>query len=384
MTYNPIVTTLKSIQHIKAEEGVIQGGANSSTHFNLATLDVVRKTRDITGPNGLVRVYADDMNCTAPAPQILDVLDYHNGKEVRDKGLIPNFIKYKCLLPPAIHDDTLQKFVDDLTRRGLHPDNILFHPNTTRNGVVIDDPDGKYGSLVMGIPIGSTQFVRREIDEINNELHRQFNKIANLKDAQIQLLFMRQCLDATITHLCRGLTPSQSASVTDTYTALQRQALCKIAGVSTISDLQFDLGRCSGDKGGLGLLNANTIAHGAFVASLIATLPHLNESLPEVRQEINDYIDNNIAPSSPTLQEFIASVQLIAAIDKKITLRGLIDLPQTKHKHLQRRLNSKFKELHEDTTLHNIQNHDDKQFWKHVQSGATAEAAAWLQAVPDG
>jgi len=354
MTYNPIVTTLDSIQHITAGEGVIQGGANSSTHFNLATLDVVRKTRDITGPNGLVRAYADDMNCTASAPQILDVLDYHKDQEVKDKGLIPNFGKYKCLLPPALYDDALQKMVDELIQRGLHPDNILFHPNTIRNGVTIEDPDGKYGSLVMGIPIGSTQYVRREIDSINEEIHRQFNKIANLQDAQIQLLFMRQCLDATITHLCRGLTPSQSASVTDTYTALQRQALCKIAGVLTISDLQFDLARCSGDKGGLGLLNANTIAHGAFVASFIATLPHLNESLPEVRQEINDYIDKNIAPSSPTIQEFIASVQLIATIDKKITLRGLIDLPPTKHKHLQRRLNSKFKELHEDRTLHNI------------------------------
>jgi hypothetical protein len=44
----------------------------------------------------------------------------------------------------------------------------------------------------------------------------------------------------------------------------------------------------------------------------------------------------------------------------------------------------KFKELHEDTTLHNIQNHDDKQFYKHVQRRVTAETVAWLRAVPDG
>ena len=384
ITANPILTPLDNMQHIIAGEGVIQGGANSSTHYNLTTLPIVTATNTIAKTGmGSARAYADDMTCNSSPEAILQVLDYHSSPEVRDKGLIPNFDKYTCLLPPTVNSNEADNYINLLLAKGLSPQRILRHPDTIVNGSRLEDKQGTFGSEVMGIPVGSAEFLYKALDKIIEDLTSQFDKLKDLRDSQTQLLFVRQCMDATITHLCRGLLPSQSAVLTQAYSALQRRALCNIAGVQSITDLQFDLARCPIDKGGLGLLNADTVAHGAFVASTLATLPHIYTTLPEVTSELTAFLATGAQPTSITLREFISSSAILAEADKTITLQALLELPASKHKHLQRRLNKKFKDNHVSSTITKIQNHPDHRFWRIVQSGATAEAGAWLEAVPD-
>jgi hypothetical protein len=106
ITNNPILTPLDDMQHITAGEGVIQGGANSSTHYNLTTLPLVTATNTIAqAGRGSARAYADDMTCNSSPEAILQILDYHNSPEVKAKGLIPNFDKCTCLLPPTVNDN---------------------------------------------------------------------------------------------------------------------------------------------------------------------------------------------------------------------------------------------------------------------------------------
>ena len=68
----------------------------------------------------------------------------------------------------------------------------------------------------------------------------------------------------------------------------------------------------------------------------------------------------------------------------KRQLQALLNFPHNKVKHLQRRLNKKFKENFITRTITTIKDDDDRQFWRIVQSGATIEAGARLEAIPDG
>jgi hypothetical protein len=160
---------------------------------------------------GSARAYADDMTCNSSPEAILQVLDYHSSPEVRDKGLIPNFDKYTCLLPPTINSNEADNYINLLLAKGLSPQRILRHPDTIVDGSRLEDKQGTFGSEVMGIPVGSAEFLYKALDKIIEDLTSQFDKLKDLRDSQTQLLFVRQCMDATITHPYRGLLPSRSA-----------------------------------------------------------------------------------------------------------------------------------------------------------------------------
>ena len=136
------------------------------------------------------------------------------------------------------------------------------------------------GTLVLGVPIGSNEFIAKHIDDVCAELAHLAKRIGLLKSSIAKFLLLRACFGACrINHLLRSLPFESGRSLSEKTAIIVRDTLGKILG-SALPDLNYELACLTVRRGGLGIRNPRLVFGPAFLASNLA-FGSAQEELPE-------------------------------------------------------------------------------------------------------
>ena len=195
---------------IRAKTGVPQGAPKSPLDFCIGTQSLNRNCNILAGEDGNSRSYMDDNFTNGPTKNIHQVIR-HQISEVKPIGMVLHPGKEKIALgnqgsqQKAV--EIKQSYIDEFS---IDPDNIFIHP--------ADSPveADKYGLTVMGIPVGSAEFVASSVSDSDSsplvKLNQEFDSLLELSkyDPQLSFLFLRIVFAGKLTHFLRGLLLSQS------------------------------------------------------------------------------------------------------------------------------------------------------------------------------
>jgi uncharacterized protein YaaW (UPF0174 family) len=93
----------------------------------------------------------------------------------------------------------------------------------------------KYGVTVR-IAVGTKEYIGKFLLEKIAEVERQFKKIAEVDDAHVKWKLLSKCMTFRINHTLRQIPPSHLEEVVERFSKAQRECLCEILKVPSISE----------------------------------------------------------------------------------------------------------------------------------------------------
>ena len=103
-----------------------------------------------------------------------------------------------------------------------------------------EDPEGKHGLDLLGVPIGTDAYVRRSLDKRMEKTRRELEMVETIP-TQHRLLLLRYCITAELNFWCRALAPSQNyeavADIERRVAALLRKAMMLPVNEEALEDL---------------------------------------------------------------------------------------------------------------------------------------------------
>ncbi len=128
------------------------------------------------------------------------------------------------------------------------------------------------GVMVLGIPVGSPDFVREKLETAGSDVRSVLERIDNLRSAHAGFLLMKYCVCASLTHLYRSLPPSVTAELASSFDRDIMECLGRLLGV----DWSGAAGRCAAEQvslpaslGGLGIRRHADVSRAASLGSLL-------------------------------------------------------------------------------------------------------------------
>ena len=363
-------------------EALTQGGPRSSALYGLGTMPLNKDLNRLAKEGGGVTMcYVDDNHICTTIEATKNMLQ-HVIKEGPKIGVHPNFRKYRFLLNKVEDIAEFENWVSFLGKLGVPQDNIRHHPDSKYNGVPIGDEEGKYGNIVMGIPVGSQQYMKRQLEEVMNKISSELDAIIKMENGQWTNLFLRTILDCKVVHLLRGLRPLHSKYVAMQYTEIQKKAIASIAQVNLkdITDLHLDQARTPFFNSGLSLTHADNTRTPAFIASITASLPSIRATVPTVDDEVIAHIDSMVPFTIPLLKEYAEAILDLNRFNNHISVASLVSTNVKKLSKLQHMLTKDVKDRHIHMTERKIS--QDPPRFAAYQSASGPRASAWLSTIP--
>lgn len=231
---------------IPVREGISQGGCRSLVDHGLGTLAHNRALRTIVANDGgYCAAYADDVFTAGSESSITESIRFQieEGPKVGQKLRLE---KHKILIGARADQQSLHSAIRSYSDLGIPPQCIRTHPTNSPDLLT------SFGHVYLGVPIGAPEYVVAAIDSVIADLETQFQKISEACADEKQMLFyfLANILPHKLTYLLRTLEPQHSARLADRYSELQRQTLCYILDLPSISDAAYTLA-CSPSGAGL-------------------------------------------------------------------------------------------------------------------------------------
>jgi hypothetical protein len=171
------------------------------------------------------------------------------------------------------------------------------------------------GIIVLGVPIGSDDFVQRTVLQRVRELGLVVPLLDLLRDAQMQYLLLRCCAHPRVSYTLRGVPPGLALLGAQQHDATIREGLQRILPGAELSARALQVAGLPVRIGGLGLTSAVRISPAAYLGSwaqvaapLAATSVHLRglvdmvESLPSVRA-VHAAFSDHVGPAVAFLRQ---------------------------------------------------------------------------------
>jgi hypothetical protein len=373
------------VEQITQEEGLSPGSGKSMTYFNIGSFPIIKRMSDeCMESGGVVAAYADDWRVIGTHETQIRCIQIMNneGKKI---GLQSNVKKNIILMgiSNTMEEDNAKRhtyIANGILNENIRTNPDTLHPDGTKHG----DIHGLYGHIVNGVPVGTEEFVERELQEELKRIESIFNDYKNLDDSQIRLHLMRSVVDKKIVHLLRQLDPKHGANLAYKYNILQQQSLTQMLRLHEITELEMQWARLDTVDGGLGLLDANGLVDAAYVASFITCLPSVIAAYPGIVGEIEKKkLDNSYNSLSSQINQLFECVNRLASVSPHITIEYLQGLSVMAKKQLQHKLHKNIKNIHTKKVLTAIQN-SGKIPHAILLSSSGYQASAWLHAQPTG
>jgi hypothetical protein len=140
---------------------------------------------------------------------------------------------------------------------------------------------GSEGVVVLGVPVGSDDFILRHTIEIEETMKNMLSRLSQLQPSFARFLLLRECLGpCRVNHLLRTLDYSHGLRLARNTAAMVRTSFEEILGI-TCSDLQLQLACFQVRHGGLGLRNP-MLVHIPAMLSSIFSFAQQTGSLPQL------------------------------------------------------------------------------------------------------
>ena len=210
---------------------------------------------------------------------------------------------------------------EDVHKRGLyvHLDKcVLYIPNSGMVDTVHRDyglaPDlhvTSDGVVVLGIPVGSSEFCERHLREVVANIHNFHNRLSDLESPQLALLLLRMSAGATkAVHILRCLPPDTTASLCLAVDVSMDQQVLNIMGLENrtkLTDAQWMQIHLPLSMSGFGLPRSFNIKEAAYLASILTVNrnPKLLQSMCSVIQF------SSVDPTIQTFNTLVAETDMI-------------------------------------------------------------------------
>jgi hypothetical protein len=173
----------------------------------------------------------------------------------------------------------------------------------------------RQGVVVLGVPIGSDEFVLQTVGRRMRELGLVVPLLRILRDPQMQYLLLRCCAHPRVSHLLRGVPPDLARPGAVQYDATILEGLQDLLPGAPLSERAMRVVGLPIRMGGLGLTSAVRVSPAAYLGSwaqvmapMAASSVHLQgivdmaERLPSVRALHAAYTDH-VGPAVALLRE---------------------------------------------------------------------------------
>ena len=148
-------------------------------------------------------------------------------------------------------------------------------------------PVDQCGILILGSPIGTEAFVKRELDKKLHEEVEFLDRIALIPNIQVSWLLMYYCGSPRATYLLRTTPPTLCQDYANKRDAMIRKKLAKILNLTETSlDRKAGQIHLPGRLGGLGLNSSERSSPSAYWGSWADVLPILQQRLPGLIAQI--------------------------------------------------------------------------------------------------
>jgi hypothetical protein len=173
-------------------------------------------------PDGVIIDYAG-----APTQQMVLMTKFNNTEEPK-YGLYPETSKSDCLIGEKKSLEEAQRCKQQYVEEcGVNPDQVKLSPMNDKS----PEAAGKYGVTVIGIFIGTKEYISKFLLDKIEEVERQFKKIAEVYDAQVKWNILSKCMTFKINHILRLIPPSHLVEVVGRFSKAQRECFCEILRV---------------------------------------------------------------------------------------------------------------------------------------------------------
>ena len=230
------------------------------------------------------------------------------------------------------------------------------------------------GTLILGTPIGSDEFVSRSCAEIVSKEKSLLNRIPLLGNLQVSSLLLHYCGVSKMTHLLRSVAPSLIRDAANDRDVNVLRCFESIVGFQLNSiqarQLEFRIA-----KGGFGLQSATQRSHQAFLGAWALTLSVLPRRLPSLIPDSSIFLE-----ASPSLLDGHVHHSLDVLRNSYLaiseTLPYLSSLAERPSK-LQSRLTRVSSAADFDEFIQSLNRRDKAR----LRSCSGAESGLWLDAV---
>jgi len=327
----------EGITHIDVDEGSTQGDVLGTFCYAMAINPFLQQMRAILGDQGFLAFFVDDGNVSADFDDMCRVLQFIE-KEGSKYGYVINKQKGSYCLGKCDSYDTALERKDILISLGLSPDIIHIHPDNFPENVNNDIKESakeRYGMKVLGVYMGSAEFIQLNLSLKLKKLINVKDKIIAFPDKQVRNLMLRWSFCAKINHLLRTTPASLMLDFTHKFTQLKKEIFC-----SLINDKHFPSHDFSNDslperiwlqaqlhlnEGGLGLQDHILTSHAAYIASLTEATKYISI----IHSNFSDILQDSDNQQF-RIVEYRKSVSVINVFDPGFTSKSVFTLKPDK------------------------------------------------------
>ena len=160
-----------------------------------------------------------------------------------------------------------------------------------------DGPLSQQGLRVLGIPIGTPEFVRSQLEQTSLKHKVLFNRLTCVEDLQSAWLLLLFCANTRVTYSLRGLPPQETEHFATEHDADSRRCLSLLLGVSLTQD-SWEKSSLPMSLGGCGLRSASRTSSSAYWASCADSFRMIDPSTtPCRRRSDGSFSDPGFRPS---------------------------------------------------------------------------------------
>ena len=219
------------------------------------------------------------------------------------------------------------------------------------------------GIVLLGAPIGSKDFVEREVRRKVEKVREVTELLPLLQDPHTEFVLLRCCLSLPkFSFVLRTTDTTDLTHLLRDFDAITRDGLARILGC-TLEDKAWQQAKLPVSLGGMGLRAAQDHAPAAHAASVLACQPLLKGLLGNQGQE------DEAAVLSPSLVE-----ALTVTMGEEVREEELVDVPQ-------RQLGAKVDKEQERKRLEEVEEGDSEEMAR-LKSLTLPHAGDWLNVVP--
>lgn len=181
-----------------------------------------------------------------------------------------------------------------------------------------DLPPEDNGLQVLGVPIGTAEYVKARGGERLQEERELLNLLPDLPDTQCAWLLLALSAVPRANHLLRTVPPSQISAYAKEHDAALWTALNKLLGTeqepeASLNGLSHKVATLPARHGGLGLRSAERTSTAAYWAGWVDTLKVLQEKHPRLTQHLLETLEKPLDEQPNCLQEASAAKSRLQA-----------------------------------------------------------------------
>ena len=181
-------------------------------------------------------------------------------------------------------------------------------------------PLSQRGVVVLGTPIGSTEFVNDWIRSKLAEHKVLLDRIPAMQDVQCAWLVLLFCASSRANYVLRNLPPEQAQPFAEEHDTNIWSCLNSILGTDVVDTTAREIATLPFRQGGLGLRSATRMAEAAYWASWVDSLSQIKARHPR----ISAVLLSELAKGSASIS---ASVRSAAAAADKLRSCGMSEQP---------------------------------------------------------